>query len=332
MLLTLAQQKDTGRSLHFWRAAALVSRQQVLPALENNGFRYRAFWQALPEQPERLTELAAQMPPLCGALAETPDTAPVPYPLLATFIGEVVDSTIREAAAHLPPPSTRGADAAWWSALTTADPILRLPTSECESVFKAWQSWAGQSDAAGNSAFHITFRLDAPEGEDCPGWQLDYLLQATDDPSLIVSASQIWSGHGDRYLQQRFDQPQERLLHGLAFAGRLFTPILNSLHSVAPASSIFDTGQAYTFLQEAAPLLQASGFRVLLPCWWAKHWLAVLDNYGIGSRLQRGRSYARSGQVLNLDILPSLVMAQVQGSSPKPYDVEIKVRPLPDSE
>jgi hypothetical protein len=82
----------------------------------------------------------------------------------------------------------RGAGAAWLSALTTADPVLRLPTSEGESLFKAWQSWAGQSDAAGNSAFRIAFRLDAPEGENSQIWRLDYLLQATDDPSLIVSA------------------------------------------------------------------------------------------------------------------------------------------------
>jgi uncharacterized Zn finger protein len=66
--------------------------------------------------------------------------------------------------------------------------------------------------------------------------------------------------------------------------------------------------------------------------WWAKRWLAVLDSYGIGSRLQRGRSYARSGQVLNIDVQTGLIKAHVQGSLPKPYDVEIQVNALPDSE
>jgi uncharacterized Zn finger protein len=66
--------------------------------------------------------------------------------------------------------------------------------------------------------------------------------------------------------------------------------------------------------------------------WWAKRWLAVLESYGIGSRLQRGRSYARSGQVLNIDVQPGLVKARVQGSRPKPYAVEIQVSTLPDSE
>lgn len=66
--------------------------------------------------------------------------------------------------------------------------------------------------------------------------------------------------------------------------------------------------------------------------WWAKRWLAVLESYGIGSRLQRGRSYARSGQVLNIDIQPGLVQARVQGSRSRPYDVEIQVRTLSNSE
>jgi uncharacterized Zn finger protein len=66
--------------------------------------------------------------------------------------------------------------------------------------------------------------------------------------------------------------------------------------------------------------------------WWAKRWLAVLESYGIGSRLQRGRSYARSGQVLNIDVQSGLVKARVQGSRPNPYNVEIQVSTLPDAE
>ena len=35
--------------------------------------------------------------------------------------------------------------------------------------------------------------------------------------------------------------------------------------------------------------------------WWAKRWLAVLESFRFGARLARGRSYARDGQVLNID-------------------------------
>jgi uncharacterized Zn finger protein len=66
--------------------------------------------------------------------------------------------------------------------------------------------------------------------------------------------------------------------------------------------------------------------------WWGKRWIAVLEGYGIGSRLQRGRSYARGGQVLNLDIQPGKVTAQVQGSMPRPYNVQMQLPLLTDEE
>ena len=45
--------------------------------------------------------------------------------------------------------------------------------------------------------------------------------------------------------------------------------------------------------------------------WWAKRWIAVLEGFDIGSRLERGRSYARRGQVLSIDIDKGLVKAKV---------------------
>jgi uncharacterized Zn finger protein len=64
--------------------------------------------------------------------------------------------------------------------------------------------------------------------------------------------------------------------------------------------------------------------------WWARRWQAVLDNFHLGGRLARGRTYARSGQVLNIDVEPGAVRARVQGSRPRPYDVRIGVTVLSD--
>ena len=62
--------------------------------------------------------------------------------------------------------------------------------------------------------------------------------------------------------------------------------------------------------------------------WWAKRWIGVLERMNVGARLGRGRRYARGGQVLAIDIEPGTVRAQVQGSRPSPYQVEIQVREL----
>jgi uncharacterized Zn finger protein len=62
--------------------------------------------------------------------------------------------------------------------------------------------------------------------------------------------------------------------------------------------------------------------------WWGRRWVEVLESFDIGARLQRGRSYARKGQVLSIDVAKGVVEARVQGSRPSPYQVSIKVRPL----
>ena len=62
--------------------------------------------------------------------------------------------------------------------------------------------------------------------------------------------------------------------------------------------------------------------------WWAARWIAVLESFQIGTRLERGRAYARKGQVTNLDIEEGQVTASVQGSSPTPYRVTIGVKQL----
>lgn len=66
--------------------------------------------------------------------------------------------------------------------------------------------------------------------------------------------------------------------------------------------------------------------------WWAKRWIQVLESFDIGARLARGRSYARSGQVLSIAITEGRVTAKVQGSRPKPYDVAIEVQTLSPAE
>ena len=62
--------------------------------------------------------------------------------------------------------------------------------------------------------------------------------------------------------------------------------------------------------------------------WWSKRWVKVLEALGMGTRLTRGRSYARQGQVLSIDIETGLVKAKVQGSMEKPYAIKIRLHPL----
>jgi uncharacterized Zn finger protein len=59
--------------------------------------------------------------------------------------------------------------------------------------------------------------------------------------------------------------------------------------------------------------------------WWSERFVTVLEDIGLGSRLQRGRSYARKGQVISLDVGAGSVTASVQGSRARPYRVRIGI-------
>jgi uncharacterized Zn finger protein len=62
--------------------------------------------------------------------------------------------------------------------------------------------------------------------------------------------------------------------------------------------------------------------------WWSRRWIEVLNSFGWANRLQRGRSYARRGQVLDFELAAGRVTARVQGSRPEPYEVSIKLKAL----
>ena len=66
--------------------------------------------------------------------------------------------------------------------------------------------------------------------------------------------------------------------------------------------------------------------------WWATRWIAALERLVDTGRLSRGRSYARAGQVLNLDISAGRATARVQGSRATPYKISILLAPLADAE
>ncbi len=59
--------------------------------------------------------------------------------------------------------------------------------------------------------------------------------------------------------------------------------------------------------------------------WWSRRFIDILERVCDSGRLSRGRAYARSGQVLRLDIAPGLVSADVQGSRPTPYQVSVEI-------
>src|SRR5512139_161144 len=69
--------------------------------------------------------------------------------------------------------------------------------------------------------------------------------------------------------------------------------------------------------------------RAIAKTFWGKAWCANLERYSdFENRLPRGRSYVRSGAVVDLQIGPGVVTAAVSGTDL--YQVSVKVAAVPE--
>jgi uncharacterized Zn finger protein len=95
---------------------------------------------------------------------------------------------------------------------------------------------------------------------------------------------------------------------------------------------------SYAWWERHGPRLPSHGIRAQTrrgafgKSWWAGRWIAALERLVNPARLARGRSYARKGQVVSLDISRDGVKAQVQGTRAQPYAVKVTFKRLTDAE
>jgi uncharacterized Zn finger protein len=96
---------------------------------------------------------------------------------------------------------------------------------------------------------------------------------------------------------------------------------------------------SYAWWERHGPRLPSHGIKAqsrrgaFAKSWWASRWIAALERLNITpGRLARGKTYARVGQVLSLNIGRGEVNALVQGSRAEPYHVHIQFRQLTDEE
>ncbi|MEZ4769240.1 MAG: DEAD/DEAH box helicase [Caldilineales bacterium] len=316
----LSPQIVLGDDIRFWQHAAcwqlsLLARQRFVPTLLPSDApgapqtTWRAAWQPSLDDPAdraRLEQLAAAMPPVCRAL-RLPDDASKPHGparLLTSFLHTVTDACVRGWAAPSLAMIARAPvrpELRWRRALLRADPAVPGSANDLALLAGQVNEWLAQLRSDGDAAFRLCFRLEPPEepavDRDERAWQLRYLLQAADDLSLLVPAELVWRARGQklRYLDRRFDQPQERMLAGLGKASRLFAPIEESLHAARPEAAVLTTDEAYTFLRETALLLEESGFGVLAPQWWGRR--GASNRLGARLTLQATQQKPPSGGV-----------------------------------
>jgi SNF2 family DNA or RNA helicase len=289
-------------------AADLSARGRVLPSLRTEDGGHAARWRPVltGTDAERARELAAAMPAMCRATSA--DGEP-PAAVFTAALDALTDAAARAWLAPQPLlPPRRGRRPArvpvaerWAEALTAASAQIEVITPEDEREAKeltheldTWHAAAqlpagpvrtcfrlvepehGEGDARPAGQPKVVGGIEMPPAE-VPGedWRVEFALQSTEDPSLVMPATDVWAGASTAGLAAGIKHPDEELLAGLGRAARLFPELDEALRTAAPAAVTLGTEGAFGFLRQAAPLLSGAGFGVLLPDWVRKSRLGL---------------------------------------------------------
>jgi SNF2 family DNA or RNA helicase len=164
-------------------------------------------------------------------------------------------------------------------ALSAPEPLVEVAGAEDEreaaeltSAFAGWLAGAARPAGPVRTCFRLVeppAPVVEPAAADGSHWDVEFSLQSTEDPSLMLPAPDVWAGAGLGWLAAD-THPDEELLAGLGTAARLFPGLDGALQEAAPARLELDAGGALEFLRETGPLLSGAGFGVLLPDWARK--------------------------------------------------------------
>ncbi|SDS29245.1 DEAD/DEAH box helicase [Actinoplanes derwentensis] len=258
-------------------AASLVRRGRVLPGVRLDGSRPVAWWRPVVVGADavRQATLLDRMPPACLAAQSTSAAAAASHPgeaVLRAALERLVDGLVR----------TRLAEAGvtlagyGWLAALSGEPEFEAAPALADELAERLGTWFEQ--AAGGSEVRVCFRLSDPREHEpvMPAevplpedtWRLEFLVQAVDEPSVLVPAAEVWRDRSAP-LRRWTSHPQERLLAGLGRAARLYPDLGEALRQVRPVQMLLDTEGAHRFLSHAA-LLEEAGYGVLLPAWWRR--------------------------------------------------------------
>lgn len=137
--------------------------------------------------------------------------------------------------------------------------------------YQQWQAWRDrivrtQSD----QPFYLCFQLQDPSKPEDP-WELQFQVASRQDPSLRVALQDYWRmrPNQQRQQQQQFGANfEQHLLMNLGYAARIYPTLWHGLETDQPVGIVLDLEAAFTFLKEAAWVLENAGYKVIVPAWW----------------------------------------------------------------
>ena len=162
----------------------------------------------------------------------------------------------------------------WLYALRSPDGIMEGDAAALAQFAVQVREWQHPIAVSTATPFRLCFRLEEPDGDgdDSGAWYVRYLLQAADDPSLLIPAKDAWNAKGPKasILKGGRFNAREYLLSSLGQVSGISSHIEASLKTAAPGGYELDATGAHGFLIETAAVLEQAGVGVLLPAWWTR--------------------------------------------------------------
>jgi superfamily II DNA or RNA helicase len=276
---------EAGHDLAWWVAVSrflveLLADQRTVPTLyQQRGERVRAAWrpwlhdEAVQSQ---LGWLLDSMPPAARAVVDELDGSP--WTILEQMLDSWTDATVRralmedeygEAIEDRDP--REDPHVGWLTGLLHDRNTIDVDEEASVEMLLAVRRWIAQLlDIDRDRPFRLYLWLQEPfePEDDEPTWRLEFGLSSTEQASRRFDAEQIWGLGGSTANALPIEHPQDTLLTELGRAARICPRIQTILAEPTPTGLDFTTAEAYEFLREYTPVLEESGFELIVPDWW----------------------------------------------------------------
>ena len=344
-----------GHSLRYFTSVAeltadLLTDQRFIPTLYQvaaaSGEGFRASWQPWIHDEaarQRVGALIAAMPPSVRAIVD--EHRHEPWPILDAALRRLTDASVRQALvaerfveAIEDRDATADAHVAWLAGLLAGDDRVPLSDGIGSLLLRDVRQWVSRLDERGQDLpLHLCLRLDEPPASpslrelrpigDEVKWTVSLHLRSPRDPNVCLDARVLWDQRAGGMLPGGIgaETAQELLLSELGRASRMYPRVKEALAETMPTGFELTTIEAYEFLTEIRPVLEESGFDVIVPPWWDD------PSAQIGARLfidapdlaGAARTPEETGEAPNLVGLDSLVRYRWQiAIGEKPLSME----------
>ena len=286
----------------------LLAGQQYVPALFRPGKdRFHGYWRAVVDDERDASQLQAfltSMPPVCRSVVRdrlagrqadlqagfacfTGQGSNEAASILESFLQATLDALVRRCLdgddmAHAllgRPAETDSPLRRWLRSLVGPKAALLGSTEDCERVHRTVQEWLSKLEQLpDHRSYRSCFRLNPPTPSHPttgvpPGqpWRLTLHVQDINRSDSIVDASELAASEsaGEPHILKRpFDDALDKLRTDVGKAARHFPALAPCAAASGPVEIELTLQEAYTFLRDAAPILELEGFGVLLPNWW----------------------------------------------------------------